>query len=248
MPAPPTRTCAWMTARSDEWGLGVDRCAPRRDLAMIAVQGPKARAKVWQPLPESPAASAPLKPFFAARSATRPDRPHRLHRRGRLRIMLPAAAGRGDLERAARRRRPALRSRRARHAAPRSRHEPVWPGHGRASVSPLDAGLAWTVDLEERRATSSARRRSAGKTAAQKLPRPAAPRPRRAARPPEGRFARRARARSPAAPSRRRCSSRSPWRACRWRAVGDTVEVAIRDRLLAARVVKPCFVGGKRLV
>jgi len=32
-------------------------------------------------------------------------------------------------------------------------------------------------------------------------------------------------------------------------AIGDTVEVAIRDRLLAARVVKPCFVRhGKILV
>jgi len=39
---------------------------PRDDLAMIAVQGPNARAKVWQALPGSEAASAPLKPFTAA--------------------------------------------------------------------------------------------------------------------------------------------------------------------------------------
>jgi aminomethyltransferase len=39
---------------------------PRRDLAMIAVQGPHAREKVWQALPRSREASETLKPFFAA--------------------------------------------------------------------------------------------------------------------------------------------------------------------------------------
>jgi aminomethyltransferase len=38
---------------------------PRRDLAMIAVQGPNARAKLWQALPGSRAASESLKPFMA---------------------------------------------------------------------------------------------------------------------------------------------------------------------------------------
>jgi len=37
---------------------------PREDLEMIAVQGPNARAKVWQALPGSEAASAALKPFM----------------------------------------------------------------------------------------------------------------------------------------------------------------------------------------
>jgi glycine cleavage system T protein (aminomethyltransferase) len=39
---------------------------PRRDLAMIAVQGPNARHKTWQALPDLKAASAPLGAFFAA--------------------------------------------------------------------------------------------------------------------------------------------------------------------------------------
>jgi aminomethyltransferase len=39
---------------------------PREDLAMIAVQGPFARTKVWQALPGSEAATADLKPFSAA--------------------------------------------------------------------------------------------------------------------------------------------------------------------------------------
>ncbi len=42
------------------------RLTPRNDLAMIAVQGPNARAKVWKALPGSEAASAGLKPFTAA--------------------------------------------------------------------------------------------------------------------------------------------------------------------------------------
>ncbi len=39
---------------------------PRRDLAMIAVQGPQARTRTWQALPGAEAASAALKPFTAA--------------------------------------------------------------------------------------------------------------------------------------------------------------------------------------
>jgi aminomethyltransferase len=39
---------------------------PREDLAMIAVQGPNARAKVWQAFPGSDAATRDLKPFNAA--------------------------------------------------------------------------------------------------------------------------------------------------------------------------------------
>ncbi len=42
------------------------RLTPRADLAMIAVQGPNARAKVWRALPGSEAASAALKPFMGA--------------------------------------------------------------------------------------------------------------------------------------------------------------------------------------
>jgi aminomethyltransferase len=39
---------------------------PRGDLAMVAVQGPGARAKVWRAVPGSEAVSAGLKPFSAA--------------------------------------------------------------------------------------------------------------------------------------------------------------------------------------
>jgi aminomethyltransferase len=42
------------------------KLSPRRDLAMIAVQGPHARERVWEALPGSRAATEELKPFAAA--------------------------------------------------------------------------------------------------------------------------------------------------------------------------------------
>ncbi len=45
------------------------RIASRRDRAMLAVQGPRARAALWQARPEWRAASEPLGPFFAAEVA-----------------------------------------------------------------------------------------------------------------------------------------------------------------------------------
>ena len=55
---------AWFNALIAERGSGL-ALKPRRDLAMIAVQGPNARDKVWQALPGSRAATEPLKPFMA---------------------------------------------------------------------------------------------------------------------------------------------------------------------------------------
>jgi aminomethyltransferase len=55
----------WMKARLGDWGLAVT-LTPRHDCAMLAVQGPNARAMVWQALPQTRAASEPLKPFSAA--------------------------------------------------------------------------------------------------------------------------------------------------------------------------------------
>ena len=45
--------------------VGAVSITPRRDLAMIAAQGPHAREKVWQALPGSRATTEPLRPFFA---------------------------------------------------------------------------------------------------------------------------------------------------------------------------------------
>ncbi|MGX9219843.1 glycine cleavage system aminomethyltransferase GcvT [Massilia varians] len=61
---------AWMAQQNDATGSGVvitqrrDRSEENRDpIALVAVQGPNARAKVWQVLPETQAASEALKPF-----------------------------------------------------------------------------------------------------------------------------------------------------------------------------------------
>ena len=54
--------CAWLERlRPADVSL-----APRRDLALIAVQGPRARDKCWTALPELRAAGEPLEPFFGA--------------------------------------------------------------------------------------------------------------------------------------------------------------------------------------
>ena len=55
---------AWIASRLAEWNLEAV-CIPRRDLAMIAVQGPNAKAKVWQTLPETRSVSEALKAFFS---------------------------------------------------------------------------------------------------------------------------------------------------------------------------------------
>ncbi|WP_417068301.1 glycine cleavage system aminomethyltransferase GcvT [Niveibacterium terrae] len=57
---------AWMRTQAANTGANVT-ISPRRDLAMIAVQGPNARARTWAALPGSQAASEELKPFQAAR-------------------------------------------------------------------------------------------------------------------------------------------------------------------------------------
>jgi aminomethyltransferase len=60
---------AWIGAQNEATASGL-RITQRRDgagaMALLAVQGPAARSKVWQVLPETQAASELLKPFNAA--------------------------------------------------------------------------------------------------------------------------------------------------------------------------------------
>jgi aminomethyltransferase len=55
---------AWMQAQRDEFAPGLT-ITPRRDLAMIAIQGPNARVKVWQVIPGAQAETEQLKLFQA---------------------------------------------------------------------------------------------------------------------------------------------------------------------------------------
>jgi aminomethyltransferase len=55
---------AWMQAQRDGFAPGLT-ITPRRDLAMIAIQGPHARVKVWQVIPAAQAETEQLKLFQA---------------------------------------------------------------------------------------------------------------------------------------------------------------------------------------
>lgn len=61
---------AWMKAKSEEWNAGLTitqrRDDPANAMALIAVQGPNARAKVWEVLPETKELTAEMKPFNVA--------------------------------------------------------------------------------------------------------------------------------------------------------------------------------------
>lgn len=57
---------AWMREQAEAWNADVV-LSPRRDLSMLAIQGPEARDIVWRVRPEWQAASEVLKPFTGTR-------------------------------------------------------------------------------------------------------------------------------------------------------------------------------------
>lgn len=144
---------AWMQAKIAEWKLDVT-ITQRRDganaLGIIAVQGPNARAKVWEALPQAKAAIADLKPFFAAEVDQYFIASTGYTGEDGYEIMLPA----GEAE--------AMWSKlNAAGVAPCGlgardtlRLEAGMNLYGQdmdETVSPLDAGLAWTVSLNTER-------------------------------------------------------------------------------------------------
>jgi aminomethyltransferase len=233
----------WMADRLADWQLAAT-ITPRREgagaLAMIAVQGPNARQKVWQALPDCRSACEPLQPFFAARC-------------GDLFIARTGYTGEDGYEITL----PAEQASKLWIALADTGVQPCGLGardtlrleagmnlYGQdmdENISPLDAGLAWTVDLV-------APRDFVGKAAL-------------VTRPQQQQFlglllkdrgVLRAHQKVVTSQGAGEITSgsfsptmqqsialaRLPLAA----AIGDTVEVAIRDKLLAARVVKPCFV------
>jgi aminomethyltransferase len=119
---------------------------PRRDLAMIAVQGPNARAKVWQALPAVRAATEPLKPFQAAEWAQ-----YFIGRTGYtgedgFEILLPVAEAAG-LWKTLRRLGVAPIGLGARDTLRLEAGMNLYGQDMGENVNPLEAGLAWTVDL-----------------------------------------------------------------------------------------------------
>jgi aminomethyltransferase len=237
---------AWMAARAGEWQMAV-RVKARRDLAIIAVQGPNARAHVWQALPETRVASEGLKPFFAVTV-------------GELFVASTGYTGEDGFEITL----PGERAESLWQALLDSGVRPIGLGardtlrleagmnlYGQdmdETVSPLDAGLAWTVDLP-------AARDFVGKAAllAQPMQRQflglllidrgvLRAHQKVVCQAGEGEITS-----GTFSPTLQQsiALARLPLGV----ALGDTVEVQVRDKLLKARVVKPCFVrNGKAMV
>jgi aminomethyltransferase len=151
---------AWIRQQNEATGSALAITPRRADLsddgiALVAVQGPNARAKVWQVVPQTQAPSEGLKPFNAAIVAGTPF--------GELMVARTGYTGEDGFE----------------IGVPASQVEALWNALAAAgvkpaglgardtlrleagmnlygqdmddNVSPLDAGLAWTVDLVSER-------------------------------------------------------------------------------------------------
>jgi aminomethyltransferase len=144
---------AWFRSLIDERGAKL-KLTPRRDLAMIAVQGPRARERVWAVLQdqniEVRAATEPLKPFMAAEI-------------GEYFIARTGYTGEDGFEVIL----PSTRAVEFWHALAAAGVKPCGLGardtlrleagmnlYGQdmdETVNPLESGLAWTVDLASAR-------------------------------------------------------------------------------------------------
>jgi aminomethyltransferase len=141
-----TKDVAWLRALQARTAAGVT-ITPRADLAIIAVQGPRAIEKFGAAYPDTRAATAPLKPFQAALAGD-----FMIARTGYtgeegLEVILPATQAAATWKAlAAQGIRPAGLG-----ARDTLRLEAGMNLYGQdmdEQVSPLDAGLAWTVDLK----------------------------------------------------------------------------------------------------
>ncbi len=237
---------AWMAARLAEWQLDA-RVVARRDLAIIAVQGPNARSKVWQVLPETQAPSKELKPFFsvqvgdyfvASTGYTGEDGFEITLPAGKAEALWQALADAG-VKPIGLGARDTLRLEAGMNLYGQDMDE---------TVSPLDAGLAWTVDLVSERdfvgktalQTHAQQKQFLGLLLLDKGVLRAHQKVITAQGDGEitsGTF-------SPTL-QQSIALARLPLGV----AIGDTVTVEIRDKQLAAKVVKPCFArNGKAMI
>jgi len=143
----------WMQAKVAEWQLDVS-ITQRRDganaLGIIAVQGPNARAKVWEVLPQAKVATEGLKAFFAAEVDQYFIASTGYTGEDGYEIMLPA----GEAEALWNKLNAAGVAPCGLGARDTLRLEAGMNLYGQdmdETVSPLDAGLAWTVSLNTER-------------------------------------------------------------------------------------------------
>jgi aminomethyltransferase len=123
---------------------------PRRDLSIVAIQGPRARERFWQAYPELRAATEPLGPFSAAIVGDWMVARTGYTGEDGFEVVLPATAVAAFWDKlVAGGARPAGLG-----ARDTLRLEAGMNLYGQDmddKVSPLDAGLAWTVDLKSSR-------------------------------------------------------------------------------------------------
>ena len=126
------------------------KIVPRRDLAIVAVQGPKARERFWQAFPATRAATEALAPFSAAHAGAWMIARTGYTGEDGFEVILPATEVATLWEKlVAAGARPAGLG-----ARDTLRLEAGMNLYGQDmddATSPLDAGLAWTVDLKEAR-------------------------------------------------------------------------------------------------
>lgn len=148
-----TKDLAWMAARQNDWRMNLtitERRTANDPLAMIAVQGPNAKAKVWQVLPQTKAATADLGPFFGVQVGEYFMATTGYTGEEGFEIALPAASAESLWN--------ALAAAGVKPcglgARDTLRLEAGMNLYGQDmddNVSPLDAGLAWTVDMKTER-------------------------------------------------------------------------------------------------
>jgi aminomethyltransferase len=150
---------AWMQAQNDATSSGLT-ITQRRDggsdaMALIAVQGPNARAKVWEVIPESKEAAADMKPFnvaFAQSAAFGEAMIARTGYTGEDGFEIGVAADKAEqlwnaltaagVKPAGLGARDTLRLEAGMNLYGQDMDD---------TVNPLDAGLAWTIDLVSER-------------------------------------------------------------------------------------------------
>ena len=238
---------AWIEARRRSGDAQVD-LKPRRDLAILAIQGPDARETFWRACPDTRGDTQALAPFSAARAGEMMVARTGYTGEDGFEVILPAAIAAATWEKlVAAGARPAGLG-----ARDTLRLEAGMNLYGQdmdEQVSPLDAGLAWTVDLKtERDFVGRASLESRGQSSqfAGLLLLDAG-----------GVLRAHQKVRASGAEGEITSGTFSPTLAksialarlplpCK---PGDTVEVVVRDKPLKARVVKPPFVRhGKILV
>jgi len=137
---------AWMEKVRTDRGFEVT-LTPRRDLAMIAIQGLNARAKFWQARPGTRAATEGLGAFFAAEVGDLFVARTGYTGEDGFEVMLPAAQAPAlwaDLKAAG----VAEAGLGARDTLRLEAGMNLYGNDMDETVSPLNAGLAWTVDLK----------------------------------------------------------------------------------------------------